>query len=278
MKTEPLRIDVDSVIRQRLPRHYKYIPKWLIRWLERIIHQDGLNKILTDMGDKKGVEAADIALDDLNIRLQAIGEDNIPREGRFIFASNHPLGGLDGMGLISLIGHRYDGDIKFIVNDLLMAVKPFDNVFMPVNKHGRQSRHSAQEIEEQYQSNRQMITFPAGLCSRRLKGGEIGDLEWKKFLVTHAVSSKRDIIPVYFDARNSNFFYRMARWRERLGIKFNIEMIFLPAEMFKSSGSTFNVHFGKPIKWETLDARNARSEATRLRAAVYQLKNISIKK
>ena len=151
MKTEPLRIDVDSVIRQRLPRHYKYIPKWLIRWLERVIHQDGLNKILTDMGDSKGVEAADIALDDLNIKLRAIGEDNIPPEGRFIFASNHPLGGLDGMGLISLIGHRYNGEIKFIVNDLLMAVKPFDNVFMPVNKHGRQSRHSAQEIEEQYQ-------------------------------------------------------------------------------------------------------------------------------
>ena len=141
METKPLRIDVDSVIRQRLPRHYRYIPKWLIRWLERTIHQDGLNKILQDMGDKKGVEAADIALRDLNVKYQAVGEENIPSEGRFIFASNHPLGGLDGMALISLIGHRYGGDnIKFIVNDLLMAVKPLDNVFLPINKHGRQSR------------------------------------------------------------------------------------------------------------------------------------------
>lgn len=273
METSPLRIDVDGVIRQRLPRHYKYIPKCLIRWLERIIHQDGLNKILSDMGDKKGVEAADIALADLGIKLRAINDDNIPSEGRFIFASNHPLGGLDGMGLISLIGHRYGGQIKFIVNDLLMAVKPFDNVFMPVNKHGRQSRQSAQQIEEAYQSDLQMITFPAGLCSRKLKGGEIGDLEWKKFLVTHAVSSKRDIIPVYFDARNSKRFYRLARWRERLGIKFNIEMILLPGEMFKSSGSTYDVRFGKPIKWETLDPRHAREEAARLREAVYELKN-----
>lgn len=273
MEAKPLRIDVDSVIRQRLPRHYKYIPKWLIRWLERTIHQDGLNKILTDMGDKKGVDAADIALDDLNIKYQAVNEDNIPSEGRFIFASNHPLGGLDGMALISLIGHRYGNDnIRFIVNDLLMAVKPLTNVFLPINKHGRQSRQSAQEIEEQYQSDRQMITFPAGLCSRKLKGGKIGDLEWKKFVVTHAVSSQRDVIPVYFDGENSKFFYRMARWRERLGIKLNIEMIFLPGEMFKSSGSTYNVYFGKPVKWQTLDAKNARVEAARLRDMVYELK------
>ena len=275
METEPLRIDVDSVIRQRLPRHYKFIPKWLMRWLERIIHQDGLNKILTDMGDKKGVEAADIALADFNIKMNAVGEENIPNEGRFIFASNHPLGGLDGMALISLIGHRYNGDIKFIVNDLLMAVKPFDNVFMPVNKHGRQSRVNAQEIEAQYQSDRQMITFPAGLCSRKLKGGIIGDLDWKKFVVTHAVSSKRDVIPVFFDGTNSKFFYRMARLRERLGIKLNIEMILLPGEMFKSSGSTFNVIFGKPISWQSLDARNARQEAARLREMVYDLKSQS---
>ncbi|MBR5087637.1 MAG: 1-acyl-sn-glycerol-3-phosphate acyltransferase [Muribaculaceae bacterium] len=273
METKPLQIDVESVIRQRLPRHYKYIPKWLIRRVERIIRQDGLNKILNDIGNKKGVEAADIALDDLNIKLKAKGEENIPGEGRFIFASNHPLGGLDGMALISLIGHRYDGDIKFIVNDLLMAVKPFDNIFMPVNKHGRQSRTYAQDIEEQYQSDRQMITFPAGLCSRRLKRGVIGDLEWKKFVVTHAVSSKRDIIPVYFEGQNSKFFYRMARWREKLGIKFNYEMILLPSEMFKSSGSTFNVHFGKPIPWQSLDNHNAREEATRLREKVYEMQN-----
>ncbi len=273
MDTKPLRIDVDSVIRQRLPRHYKYIPKWLIRWLERIIHQDGLNKILTDMSVTKGVGAADVALDDLNIKYQAFNEENIPSEGRFIFASNHPLGGLDGMALISLIGHRYgEGNIKFIVNDLLMAVKPLDNVFMPINKHGRQSRQSAQEIEEQYQSDRQMITFPAGLCSRKLKGGKIGDLEWKKFLVTHAVSSKRDIIPVYFEGQNSKLFYRLARLRERLGIKFNIEMIMLPGEMFKSSGSTYNVYFGKPVKWQSLDAKKARDEAARLREMAYEIK------
>ncbi|MBQ2075655.1 MAG: glycerol acyltransferase, partial [Muribaculaceae bacterium] len=135
-----------------------------------------------------------------------------------------------------------------------------------------QSRQSAQEIEEQYQSDRQMITFPAGLCSRKLKGGKIGDLEWKKFVVTHAVSSQRDIIPIYFDGQNSKKFYRLARLRERLGIKLNIEMIMLPGEMFKSNGNTYKVYFGKPIKWQDLDTKNARGEAARLRNIVYELK------
>lgn len=273
MESKPLRIDVDSVIRQRLPRHYKYIPRFVIRWLERIIKQDGLNKILTDMSASKGVGAADIALADLNVSYNAIDEDNIPDEGRFIFASNHPLGGLDGMALISLIGHHYgDDNIKFIVNDLLMAVKPLDNVFMPVNKHGRQSRQSAREIETEYNGDKQMITFPAGLCSRRLKGGKIGDLKWQKFVISQAISSQRDIIPIFFDGRNSKFFYRVAKLRERLGIKFNIEMIFLPREMFKCSGQKFDVYFGKPIKWQDLDAKNVRSEAERIRELVYRLK------
>lgn len=272
MNANTLKIDVDSVIRQRLPRHYRYIPRWIIRWVERIIKQDGLNKILSDIGDKKGVDAADVALADLDIKLCPHGEENIPSTGRFIFASNHPLGGLDGMALISLIGHRYDGEIKFLVNDLLMAVKPFDNVFMPVNKYGRQSRDNAAQIEEQYQSDRQMITFPAGLCSRRLKRGVIGDLEWKKTVVSHAVSSRRDVIPVYFDAHNSKLFYRIAKLREWLGIKFNLEMILLPGEMFKSSGSTFNVYFGKPVEWQSLNAKDARNEAARLRWLVYELK------
>ena len=272
MEFKPLRIDVDSVIRQRLPRHYKYIPRFVIRWVERIIKQDGLNKILTDMGEKKGVDAADIALADLNVAYNAVNEDIIPSEGRFIFASNHPLGGLDGMALISLIGHRYNGEIKFIVNDLLMAVKPFDNVFMPINKHGKQSREYALEIEKQYNGNKQMITFPAGLCSRKLKGGMIGDLKWQKFVVSQAISSQRDIIPIFFDGRNSKFFYRFAKFREKLGIKFNVEMILLPREMFKCSGQKFNVYFGEPIKWQSLDAKNARGEAERLREMVYDLK------
>ncbi|MBQ5466748.1 MAG: 1-acyl-sn-glycerol-3-phosphate acyltransferase, partial [Muribaculaceae bacterium] len=181
---KPIQINLDEVLRTRAPRHYKYIPRWAVRKLERTIHQDELNQILVNMGTKTGVDAADSALHDLQVQTTLIGTQNIPPEGRFIFVSNHPLGGLDGMALMSAIGHRYNGNIRFIVNDLLMAVKPLQPILLPVNKHGRQARQAAAMIEQEYQGDNQMITFPAGLCSRMGKKGVIHDLEWKKFIIT----------------------------------------------------------------------------------------------
>lgn len=265
-----LKIDVDSVLRTRLSTRYRYIPRFVIRWLERTICQDQLNDILTKMSGKNGVDAATVALDDMGVKVDATGLDNLP-EGRFMFVSNHPLGGLDGLALISLLGHRYDRRIKFLVNDLLMAVEPLRDVFLPVNKYGKQSRVNAAQIEEALNSDNQLITFPAGLCSRMQPDGSIADLTWQKTPVMQAVKYQRDIVPVYFDARNSKFFYRFAKWRKRLGIKFNIELIFLPKEMFKQRGSTLHVLIGNPIAWSTLDSSRPKKESARLRDIVYAM-------
>ena len=186
--------------------------------------------------------------------------------------SNHPLGGLDGLSLISVLGHKYDGHIRFLVNDLLMAVKPLQGIFLPINKYGRQNRRAAVEIERQYQGDNQMITFPAGLCSRMTGSGEIHDLEWHKMVVTHALHSHRDVVPLYFDGRNSGFFYRLARWRKRLGLKFNYEMVYLPGEMFKCRGSNFKIYVGQPVPWQSLDARHPAQEARRLCSMTYGLR------
>lgn len=269
---EMMRIDVDEVLRKRMPRHYRHIPKWLIAWLKRTIHQDELNAILQHMtAQPGGVEAADAALRDLQVTATLVGEHNVPRQGRYIFVSNHPLGGLDGLSLISVLGHKYNGHIRFLVNDLLMAVKPLQGIFLPVNKYGRQSRLAAAEIERQYQGDNQMITFPAGLCSRMTGNGDIHDLEWHKMVVTHALHSHRDIVPLYFDGRNSRFFYRLARWRERLGIKFNYEMVYLPGEMFKCRGAHFKVYVGQPVPWQSLDTLHPAREAHRLCRLAYGL-------
>ena len=235
-----MRIDVDKVLRERLPKQYRYIPRFVVRWLERTICQDRLNAILVKMAGKNSVEAT--------------GLEQLP-EGRFMFVSNHPLGGLDGLALISLLGNRYDKNIKFLVNDLLMAVEPLRGVFLPVNKYGSQSRAAATQIEEALKSDAQFITFPAGLCSRMQPDGTIADLQWQKAAVVHAVNYQRDIVPIYFDAHNSRFFYRFAKWRKKLGIKFNIELIFLPKEMIKQCGATLRVFIGEPIAWDSLNAR-----------------------
>lgn len=270
MSSQPMKIDVDKVLRDRLPKHYKYIPRFVVRWLERTICQDQLNAILLKMADKNSVDAATAALDEMNITVDSTGLERLP-DGRFMFVSNHPLGGLDGLALISLLGNRYDKRIKFMVNDLLMAVEPLRGVFLPVNKYGKQARAAAVQIEEALQSDSQFITFPAGLCSRMQPDGSIADLPWQKAAVAHAINHHRDIVPIYFDAHNSRFFYRFAKWRKKLGIKFNIELIFLPREMIKKSGSTLRVMIGEPIPWNTLDATHPKQEAAHLRELVINM-------
>ena len=270
MNDKPMKIDVDKVLRDRLPRHYRYIPRPIVRWLERVICQDRLNIILQKMAGKNSVDAATVALDEMGIKVDAVGLDKL-EDGRFMFVSNHPLGGLDGLALISLLGNRYHHSIKFLVNDLLMAVEPLRGVFLPINKYGSQSRAAATQIEEALSSDQQFITFPAGLCSRMQPDGSIADLPWQKSAVVHAANHHRDIVPVYFDARNSKFFYRFAMWRKKLGIKFNIELIFLPKEMLKQSGSTLRVIMGDPIPWTSLDASHPKQEAARLREIVYSM-------
>ena len=271
-----MKIDVDKVLRERLPRHYRYIPRFVVKWLERTICQDRLNAILEKMAGKNSVDAAKAALDEMGITIVAKGLDTLP-DGRYMFVSNHPLGGLDGLALISLLGNCYDRKIKFLVNDLLMAVEPLRGVFLPVNKYGKQSRVTASQIEEALKSDNQFITFPAGLCSRMQPDGSIADLTWQKAAIVHAVNYHRDIVPVYFDAHNSRFFYRFAKWRKKLGIKFNIELIFLPKEMIKQSGSTLRVIIGEPIPYGTLDAAKPKQEAARLRDIVYSMASQSSK-
>lgn len=270
MSSEAMRIDVDKVLRERLPKHYRYIPRFAVRWLERTICQDQLNAILLKMAGKNSVDAATAALNEMDITVRATGLEQLP-EGRYMFVSNHPLGGLDGLALISLLGNRYDKNIKFLVNDLLMAVEPLRGVFLPVNKYGSQSRAAATQIEDALKSDAQFITFPAGLCSRMQPDGTIADLPWQKAAVAHAVNYQRDIVPIYFDAHNSRFFYRFAKWRKKLGIKFNIELIFLPKEMIKQCGATLRVFIGEPIPWDSLDARAPKREAARLRDLVINM-------
>ena len=271
MSNEDFRIDIDHVLRTRLARYYRFIPRLAVRWLERLVCQDQLNDMLDKIGDKRDVDAADVVLHELDITVDSQGMENIPQQGRFIFASNHPLGGLDGLALISIFGHHYDGNIRFLVNDLLMSVKPLRGIFLPVNKFGRQSRQGVSLIEKEYASDHQMLTFPAGLCSRRQPDGSIADLRWHKFVITSAIQHHRDVVPVYFDGQNSSHFYRMAQWRKRLGIKANLEQALLPGEVFKSRGAHYTVHVGRPISWQKFDTQQAARQAATLRDIVYHL-------
>lgn len=269
--TRVFKIDIDNVLKTKAPKYYKKIPKFATNYLKKTVHQDDINNLLELNKDKEGVDFMNALMNDLNLKLNVVGEENIPSEGKFIFASNHPLGGLDGICLSSYLGNRYRKKIKYLVNDVLMFLKPLQPIFVPINKYGSQAKKSAQLINEAFASDNQIITFPAGLCSRKQKG-KIEDLEWMKNFILKAIEYERDVIPVHFEGRNSNFFYNFANIRKALGIKFNIELIYLPDELFKNKNHTFTITFGKPIPWQTFDKSRTPSQwAQYVKEQVYLL-------
>ena len=264
-------INIRKVLEQKAPKASKRIPDFLVNYVTRIVHEDELNDIILRFHDRYGVDFMESLLDYFDLKLDIHGEENLLSDKRFIFASNHPLGGMDGICLSAYIGKHYQGNIRYLVNDLLLYLTNLQSIFVPVNKHGSQGRQNALLIEEAYASDNQIVTFPAGMCSRKING-EIVDLEWKKSFIQKAVQYERDIIPVYFDGQNSERFYRIANIRKKLGIKMNYEMIYLPDEMFRAQHKMFHIYFGKPIPWQTFNTERKPAEwAEWVKQIVYQL-------
>lgn len=276
MAEKILQLDIKEILRNRIPKKKRrLIPPFLITVVEKLIRQKELNEILKATLPSKGSEFARRVLDYLNITLKVDGLENLQEGERYMFASNHPLGGLDGMALITVLGKKYgDENIRFLVNDMLMNVEPLKEIFLPVNKFGRQGRENSIIINEKMASGGQIFQFPAGLCSRLQDNGEICDLEWQKSFVAKAIEYHRDIVPVYFEGKNSKKFYKTARLRKKLGVKFNLEQILLPSELCKAKGSTFRIIFGKPVSSSELAASGKTNKklAAELRSLTYSLK------
>lgn len=267
---KPIHIDLQAVIDERLRHRAKFVPRCLVNWLEGVICQERLNDMLRINYPHTGSEFCLGVLEHLNINLDIRHKERLPQNRRVIIVSNHPLGGLDGMALIVVITRHFGKRVQFIVNDLLTAIEPLQSVFLPINKHGAQSRTSISAIDNAMAGNDPIIIFPAGLCSRRGRDGKIRDLNWQKMFVTKAREFKRDIVPIHFGGQNSDLFYRFASWRKRLGLKFNIEMLRLPREVFNAEGKTFTITCGDVIPHTSL-GNNAIVEAERIKEYVYNL-------
>jgi len=267
-------IDIDHILKGKMGSKAKFVPKFARNWLKRIIHQDEVNAFLWDSRDKTGVEWLEATLRYLDVTLEIEGKENLPAkdDGRlYTFVSNHPLGGADGVALGAIIGKQYDGRFRYLVNDLLMNLPGLAPLCIPINKTGHQSRNFPAMVEAGFKSDHHMLMFPAGLCSRKING-EIHDLDWKKTFITKSVETQRDVVPIHFSGENSNRFYRIANICKRLGIKFNIAMLFLVDEMYKNVHKTFRVTIGKPIPWQTFDkSKSATQWALHVEDIVYQL-------
>ncbi len=246
------------------------MPDFLLRYIKRIAHEDELNDIMARNAPLRGLDFVDAIITDLGVEVVLEGEDNIPLEKKVIFAANHPLGGLDGIALMHALG-KHRQDIKFLVNDLLSNIKNFDGLFVPVNKHGSHGRRETAVIEETYASAGAVLIFPAGLVSRKQPGG-IKDLEWKKSFISKARKYERDVVPVYIEGRNSEFFYNLARLRKGIGIKSNIEMFYLADEMFAQKDKKVTIRVGKSISWKYFEpSKHDKHWAEEVKQQVYAM-------
>jgi len=264
-------IDLEQVIYKKNPKLLKVLPRFVIAYLKRIIHQDDVNSIIRNNQNKYGLDFLNACIEQFGVKVMYSGIENINPEGRWIIAANHPLGGLDGMALMSVVG-KVNSNILVPANDLLLNVENLRMLFIPVNKHGSNAGN-VKIIDETFASDKAMFFFPAGLCSRKQQG-KICDLEWKKSFITKARIHKRDIIPCYISGRNSDWFYNLARLRAWLGIKSNIEMLYLVDEMFRQRDKEITITFGKPISYTIFDkSYTDLMWAQKVKKLVYSLNN-----
>jgi putative hemolysin len=266
----PVSIDLKKIFKEKNPRLAASLPWFVYSYLNRALHIAEINNFLAVHGSKTGYDFTEAAIKDFNVTVTLKGEENLPEKGRYIFVSNHPLGGFDGMLLLTLLGRKYK-DVRTPSNDILMNVPNIKSLFVPVNKHGSLTHESARMMDALMESDSQVLTFPAGLVSRKIRG-KIIDPVWQKSFINKAVQHKRDIVPIHVSGRCTDFFYRLSNFRKFLGIKSNIEMFFLPDETYRHRNEHITITFGQPIPFSTFDKSKKPIEwAKSLQDYVYSL-------
>jgi putative hemolysin len=263
-------INIREIFQKKNPKLAKRLPGFVYNYFNRIMHIDEINEILINFGNERGIAFAQSMVKHFNIKETINGAENIPSSGRFIFASNHPLGGFDALLMISIID-RILGPSITLVNDVLMSIPQLAPIFVPLNKHGGHSKDVIRQIHEAYQSDKQILIFPSGFASRKIKG-KVQDFEWKKHFIAKSIEYQRDVIPVHVSGKNSNFFYRLANFRAFFRLKWNLEMFYLPDETFSHKNQKFTITFGEPISYTRFDKSKSADEwANTVKDLVYKL-------
>ena len=269
-------INIDKILHDKMGDKAKFVPRPLVSWLKRILHQDEVNRYLWESRHLTGTEWLEECVRYLDMTLEVVGSENLPDkdDGRlYTFVSNHPLGGADGVALGSIIGRHYDSKFRYLVNDILMNLPGLAPLCIPINKTGGQARSFPAMVKAGFESDNHILMYPAGLCSRR-RNGEVRDLPWSKTFIVKSVLYQRDVVPIHFGGQNSDFFYKLANFSDKYVKKVNIAMIYLVDEMYKNVHKTFKVTIGKPIPWQTFDKSRTPAEwAQYVQDIVYQLPN-----
>lgn len=263
-------IDIAKIIAESNSPVLKRLPGFLVRWIETIIRQDEMNRILSKYADDSGADFLVKMIGELNLKLEIEGKENLPENGKCIFVANHPFGVIDGLVLTRVVTEKY-GTLKAIANDVFMLLPQLHPLIAAVNVFDSSSREYVQALNATYEEEIPITHFPAGEVSRFHKG-RVQDPEWQKSFIPKAIASRRDIVPLYFYGHNSRLFYTVNLVRRIFGIGLNIELLLLPREMFRKRNKTVKVRIGRPISWQLFDGTATHREwARQVRTQTYGL-------
>jgi hypothetical protein len=263
-------IDIEKAIRNSKSGFVRSLPRFIVVLIEKLIRQDEMNEVIFRNKDLTGVPFVNNVLNDWNVKIDIKGSENVPESGRFVFVANHPVGGMDALSFLSTI-YSFFPDVVSPSNELFNYIPNLHPVILGVNVFGTNTKDTVNSFNRLFESDSQIMIFPAGIVSRRVRG-VISDPPWQKTFVTKSVQFKRDIIPVHISGRNSNLFYFVDRLRKFLGIKMSIEIILLPREMHHQRNSTVTMTIGKPIPWQGITTEKNHNEwAASIKQLVYEL-------
>ncbi len=265
-------VDVKTLVSSKAPKAAKFIPNFIFNFLKRILHQDDINDILRCGWDLAPQPFVQSVFKRWNITYTLEGAEKLDSTQRYIFAANHPFGGMDGMMIADCLVEHF-GDAKVVVNDLLMYLDPLKPIWIPVNTMGAQNPEYVRLFEEGFAAQQPILMFPAGICSR-VVDGKIADLQWKNTFIRRAHASQRSVVPLYVEGSLHKWFYRIYRLRKALRIKANIEMLLLVDGMYHQHNKHFRLVVGEPISPEQLkEIGSVREQVEYVRKKTYSMQN-----
>ena len=243
-------LDLDEILG---PAMRAKLPGFAKRFLKRRLHIDQINDCIMKAEHYAGAGFFDEALDYIGITYKVRGEENLDLSKKYLFACNHPLGGPEALIIGSIFRKIYGDGFMVPSNQILYNMKPLQEFFVPVSVGGRQGRGIAEKIAGMFESDRQVLVFPAGLCAKSIKG-VVTEMPWKKMFITQSRKYERDVVPVHISGHNSKWYFFLSWLSRMLKLKFNIGMLYLVDELFGQKGNEFVITFGKPVPYESFDS------------------------
>ena len=265
-------IDIEQTVSNRFPSFLSNKPsvmrKPVLQLLKRMVYQKSVNDFLALNIDKFGFEFIDAVFDyfDFSYGVSARDKANIPAEGRVVIVANHPIGTLDGLALLKLVG-EVRSDVKVLANDLLASVDALGELIIPLDNMGHASAlRSCKGVLRALEQEQAVIVFPSGEVSRARPSG-VRDGAWKSGFLHFARKACAPILPVYIEAKNSLLFYSASMLFKPFGTAL------LPYEMFNKRSRTIQFKVGELISPVALATDKLRDKALvkRVRKHVYNI-------